>query len=64
VALQKLSLPKTKFVRSIPVTGPEAVSVAQAYDGIVTGSCLTVIAQAMCKSVRRAWLMTGASVEG
>ena len=34
VALRK-SLPKTKFMRSVPVTGPEAVGVAQAYDGVV-----------------------------
>ncbi|MDH6262736.1 phosphoribosylanthranilate isomerase [Bradyrhizobium sp. BR13661] len=34
VALRK-SLPKVKFMRSVPVTGPEAVSVAQAYDQIV-----------------------------
>jgi len=34
VALRK-SLPKTKFIRSVPVTGPDAVSAAQAYDGIV-----------------------------
>src|SRR5262245_7544646 len=29
------ALPGTKFMRSVPVTGPEAVGVAQAYDGIV-----------------------------
>lgn len=34
VALRK-SLPKSKFMRSVPVTGPEAVSVAQAYAGVV-----------------------------
>ena len=34
VALRK-SLSKTKFMRSVPVTGPEAVGVAQAYDGVV-----------------------------
>jgi phosphoribosylanthranilate isomerase len=34
MALRK-SLPKSKFMRSVPVTGPEAVGVAQAYDGIV-----------------------------
>ena len=34
VALRK-SLPKTKFMRSVPVTGFEAVGVAQAYDGVV-----------------------------
>ncbi|UGY13173.1 phosphoribosylanthranilate isomerase [Bradyrhizobium septentrionale] len=34
VALRK-SLPKIKFMRSVPVTGPLAVDVARAYDGIV-----------------------------
>ena len=34
VALRK-TLPKLKFIRSIPVTGPEAVQVAHTYDGIV-----------------------------
>ncbi|MGY4498672.1 phosphoribosylanthranilate isomerase [Bradyrhizobium sp. GM24.11] len=34
LALRK-SLPKTKFMRSVPVTGPDAVAVAQAYDGLV-----------------------------
>ena len=34
VALRK-SLPRSKFMRSVPVTGPEAVGVAQAYDGVV-----------------------------
>jgi phosphoribosylanthranilate isomerase len=34
VALRK-SLPKIKFMRSVPVTGPVAVHVARTYDGIV-----------------------------
>ena len=34
VALRK-SLPKSKFMRSVPVTGPEAVDVAQTYDRVV-----------------------------
>ncbi|WP_050630310.1 phosphoribosylanthranilate isomerase [Bradyrhizobium viridifuturi] len=34
IALRKL-LPTTKIMRSVPVTGPEAVDVARAYDGIV-----------------------------
>lgn len=34
LALRK-SLPKTKFMRSVPVTGPDAVAAAQAYDGLV-----------------------------
>lgn len=34
VALRK-TLPKIKFMRSIPVTGPVAVHVARTYDGIV-----------------------------
>ncbi|MGY3564145.1 phosphoribosylanthranilate isomerase [Bradyrhizobium sp. USDA 4463] len=34
VALRK-TLPKLKFIRSISVTGPEAVHVARTYDGIV-----------------------------
>ena len=34
VALRK-SLPNTKFMRSVPVTGPEAIGTARAYDGIV-----------------------------
>lgn len=34
VALRK-SLPNIKFMRSVPVTGPEALQVAHAYDGIV-----------------------------
>lgn len=33
-ALRK-SLPKTKFMRSVPVTGPDAVAAAQEYDGLV-----------------------------
>jgi len=34
VALRN-SLPNIKFMRSVPVTGPEALQVARAYDGIV-----------------------------
>ncbi|GLR86349.1 phosphoribosylanthranilate isomerase [Bradyrhizobium iriomotense] len=34
VALRK-SLPRSKFMRSVAVTGPEAVGLAQAYDGVV-----------------------------
>lgn len=34
VSLRK-SLPKIEFMRSVPVTGPEAVQMARAYDGIV-----------------------------
>lgn len=34
MALRK-SLPNIKFMRSVPVTGPEALQVAHAYDGIV-----------------------------
>lgn len=33
-ALRK-TLPNVKFMRSVPVTGPEALQVARAYDGIV-----------------------------
>jgi phosphoribosylanthranilate isomerase len=35
VVTLRRSLPKTKFMRSVPVTGPEAVGIAQAYDGLV-----------------------------
>jgi phosphoribosylanthranilate isomerase len=34
VAMRK-SLPKAKFMRSVPVAGPEAVEVAKAYEGVV-----------------------------
>jgi phosphoribosylanthranilate isomerase len=51
VALRK-SLPNTKFMRSVPVAGPEPIGTAHANDGI--GFSSTVIAQAMCKSERRA----------
>lgn len=35
VALLRKALPGVTFMRSVPVTGPEAVAIAQSYDGLV-----------------------------
>jgi phosphoribosylanthranilate isomerase len=61
------ALPDTKFMRSVPVTGPEAVGVAQAYDGIVDwlllDSHLAGDAQIGAQGVTHDWAISRRIVE-